>query len=91
MFSLVEFPTINRHPRKDSVSMFIRYPRHRLRSVPSTAICTTGLNKGHRVSSAPPAAIRAMGYDSCHELASAPSAAICAGTLKKTKQSRPLQ
>jgi hypothetical protein len=43
--------------------MFVRYPRHRLRSVPSAAICATGLDPDHGFSSEPPAAIRAMGRD----------------------------
>jgi hypothetical protein len=60
MFSQVGFPTISRHPRHDPVPMFVRYPRHRPRSVPSAAICATGLDLGHGVSSAPPAAIQAM-------------------------------
>jgi hypothetical protein len=58
MLNQVGFPTINRHPRPDPVPMFLRYPRHRLRSVPSAAISATGLDLGHGVASAPPAAIR---------------------------------
>jgi hypothetical protein len=85
MFSQVGFPTISRHPRPDPVLIFVRYPRHQLRSVPSAANCATGVDLGHEGSSVPPAAIRAMGRDPSHELASAPLAAICAGTLKKTK------
>jgi hypothetical protein len=44
MFSQVGFLTINRHPRSDPTPMFVRYPRHRLRSVPSAAICATDLD-----------------------------------------------
>jgi hypothetical protein len=47
MFSQTGFPTINRHPRPDPVPMFVRFPRHRLRSVPSVAICATRLDLGH--------------------------------------------
>jgi hypothetical protein len=78
MFSQVGFPTINCHPHPDPVPMFVRYPRHRLQSVPSAAICATGLDLGHAVSSAPPTAIPAMGCNPGHKLASAPSATICA-------------
>jgi hypothetical protein len=77
MSSQVGFPTINRHPRRDPVLMPVRYPGHRTQSVPSAAICATGLDLGHAVSSVPPAAICAMDRNPGHELAS-PSAAICA-------------
>jgi hypothetical protein len=78
MFSQVGFPTSNRHSRHDTAPMFVRYPRRRVRSVSSAAICATGLDQGYGASSAPLAAIRAMGRDLDHELGSAPSAAICA-------------
>jgi hypothetical protein len=71
-FSQVGFPTINRRPLPDPVPMFVRYPRHRMRSVPSAAICATGRNSRN-------------GLRSGEKLAFTPSAAIRAGTLKKTK------
>jgi hypothetical protein len=48
MFSQMGFPTINRHPRPDPIPMFVRYPRHRLRSVPSAAIWAMELHPHHR-------------------------------------------
>jgi hypothetical protein len=91
MLSQVGFPTINRHQPPYPVPMFVRYRHHRRRSVPSAAVCATGLDLGHGVSSAQLAGIRTMGWHPPHRPRSEPSAAICAGTLKRTKQSRSLR
>jgi hypothetical protein len=48
MFNQVEFPTINRHPRPDPASMFVRYPRHRPRSAPPASIRAMGRNPRKR-------------------------------------------
>jgi hypothetical protein len=52
MFSQVGFPTINRHPRPDPVPMFVRYPRHRLRSATPASIWAMGFHLRHRPRSA---------------------------------------
>jgi hypothetical protein len=57
VFTQVRFPAINSHPRPDPVSVFVRYPRHRLRSVPMAAVCATGRDPGHELASAPSSAI----------------------------------
>jgi hypothetical protein len=67
MFSQVGFPTINPHLRRDPVPMFVRYPRHRLRSVPPALFWAMQFDGRYELAFAPSAAICAISRDLRHQ------------------------